>query len=337
LPHASLEYNKKGDVLLDGKSVASTELRDKHLKNYGGRAFQANDLLPLKKDEAREAVKGASTVYLYHNVVDARGDTRSTESETFQAVDSCIEELRKIVAFCIHTLNASTVWVTADHGFLFEERTPEGTDRSGLREVPAGAVKSKKRYVIAPELGTSPEVHHGKTEVTAGAEGGMEFWIPRGANRFHFVGGARFVHGGAMPQEVVVPLITVNHVRGKSRSETRTKKVGLTVLGASHRITVHRYRFEILQTEPVSDRHKAVTVRAAVYDGADPVTTIETASFASESANLDERKQDLMVELKSGYDYDPRKQYRFVVRDAETDGELASLLVYIDRSFEADF
>ena len=33
--------------------------------------------------------------------------------------------------------------------------------------------------------------------------------VPKGASRFHFAGGARFVHGSAMPQEVVVPVITV--------------------------------------------------------------------------------------------------------------------------------
>jgi hypothetical protein len=55
--------------------------------------------------------------------------------------------------------------------------------------------------------------------VTAGADGDMEFWIPKGANLFHFVGGARFVHGGAMPQEIVVPVVTVKHIRGKSAQD----------------------------------------------------------------------------------------------------------------------
>ena len=31
----------------------------------------------------------------------------------------------------------------------------------------------------------------------------MEFWIPKAAQRFHFTGGARFIHGGAMLQEIV--------------------------------------------------------------------------------------------------------------------------------------
>jgi hypothetical protein len=90
--------------------------------------------------------------------------------------------------------------------------------------------------------------------VTAGAEGGMEFWIPKGANRFHFVGGARFIHGGAMPQEIVVPVITIRHVKGKSAQETKTKPVTVHVLGTKHKITTPRHRFELIQMEAVSDR-----------------------------------------------------------------------------------
>ena len=53
----------------------------------------------------------------------------------------------------------------------------------------------------------------------------MQFWIPKGNNRFHFVGGSRFVHGGAMLQEVVVPVVTVREKEGTSREKTRTTQV----------------------------------------------------------------------------------------------------------------
>ena len=111
----------------------------------------------------------------------------------------------------------------------------------------------------------------------------MEFWIPKGANRFHFVGGARFVHGGAMPQEIVVPVITVRHVKGKSAQETKTKPVTVQVLGASHKITTPRHRFQLIQMEPVSERVKPVTLKVAVYEGDEPVTNIETVTFDSTS------------------------------------------------------
>jgi hypothetical protein len=51
----------------------------------------------------------------------------------------------------------------------------------------------------------------------------MEFWVPKGANGFHFVGGSRFVHGGAMPQEIAEPVIRVQHVK-EGRSGRRRKR-----------------------------------------------------------------------------------------------------------------
>ena len=119
----------------------------------------------------------------------------------------------------------------------------------------------------------------------------MEFWIPKGANLFHFAGGARFVHGGAMPQEIVVPVVTVKHIRGKSAQETKTKPVTVQVLGSNHRITTACYRFQLIQMEPVSERVKPITLKVAVYEGEEPVTNIETVKFDSASGNMDERKK----------------------------------------------
>jgi hypothetical protein len=109
----------------------------------------------------------------------------------------------------------------------------------------------------------------------------MEFWIPKGASRFHFGGGARFIHGGAMPQELVVPVITVRHVRGLSAQETKTRPVAVQVLGGSHRITTGRHRFQLIQMEPVCERVKAVSLKGAVYEADGPVTNIETVTFDS--------------------------------------------------------
>ena len=218
LPHKTLAYDDRGEVLVDGQPVASTEARSEQLATVKGMACQARDLRVMKQDDARAFTQDKRVIYIYHNVIDARGDSAATESETFDAVASCISELVELVQFCVNKLNAAKVWVTADHGFLFQREAPDVTDKSALSHKPAHAVKVKKRYVIGRDLGNSPEAHHGTIEATAGAAGGMEFWIPRAANRFHFTGGARFVHGGAMPQEVVVPLVTVSQLRGKKKA-----------------------------------------------------------------------------------------------------------------------
>jgi uncharacterized protein (TIGR02687 family) len=290
----------------------------------------------MKSEEARQFTQGKRVVYIYHNVIDARGDSASTEGETFEAVSDCIGELVELVQLCVNKLNAAKVWVTADHGFLFQQEAPGETDKSKLSHKPEQAVKVKKRYVIGRQLGTSPEAHHGSIHVTAGAEGGMEFWVPRAANRFHFTGGARFVHGGAMPQEAIVPLVTVTHLRGDKKEGSRSEKVSVQVLGAHHKITTPRYRFEVIQTEAVGERRKPITLRAAVYDGADVVTSVETATFDSTSDSIDERKKSLRFELRAGT-YDKAKPYRLVLRDAESDAEVQSVPVVIDRSFDDDF
>jgi uncharacterized protein (TIGR02687 family) len=336
LPHESLEYDDKGEVLVDGKAVAGTEARSRQLASVEGMACQARELLVKKTDEAREFTRGMRVVYIYHNVIDARGDTASTEGETFAAVDECISELVELVQFCVNKLNAATVWVTADHGFLFQQEPPELTDKSQLSQKLEHAVKTKKRYVIGRGLGSVPEAHHGSTKVTAGTSDAMEFWIPRGTNRFHFTGGARFVHGGAMPQEIVVPLVTVTQLRGKRIEGSGSEKVSVQVLGTTHKITTPSYRFELIQTEAVSERRHPINLRAAVYDGDRAVTSVATVTFESESDSLADRKKSIRLELKTG-EYDKAKPYRLVLRDAETDAEVQSVQVQIDRSFDDDF
>ena len=336
LPHKTLAYNAKGEVLVDGKLTEGTVARSKQLATVKGIACQAKDLRVMPRDAAREMIQDTRVVYIYHNVIDARGDSASTEVETFDAVADCIGELEELVQYCVNKLNAAKVWVTADHGFLYQHEALDDTDKSKLSHKPKGAVVAKKRYLLGYELGAVAEAHHGSTQVSAVAEGGMEFWVPRAANRFHFAGGARFVHGGAMPQEVVVPLVTVTNVRGKQKAGTRIEKVSVQVLGNNHKITTPKYRFELIQTEAVGERRKPITLRAAVYDGAQPVTSVETITFDSTSDSIEERKKSIRLELRTGT-FDKTTPYRLVLRDVENDAEVQSVPVVIDRSFEDDF
>ena len=336
LPHKKLAYDEKGNIRVDEKGVASTHDRSKQLATEKGMACQWTELRGMKNVEARAFTEGKRVVYIYHNVIDVTGENASTEDETFEAVSDCIHELETIVQFCMNKLNAGKVWITADHGFVFQQDALDETDKSKLSHKPPGALKTKKRYVIGRNLGTAAEAHHGSIDVTAQAEGGMEFWIPRAANRFHFVGGARFIHGGAMPQEVVVPLITVTQLRGEEKLSSKSEKVGVRVLGTNHKITTPIYRFELIQTEAVSERRKPITLRAAIYEGDQAVTSVETVTFESTSDSIEARKKSMRFELRTGT-YDKNNPYRLVLRDMDNDAEVLSLPVVIDRSFDDDF
>ena len=336
LPHKTLTYKANGEILADGKPMASMEQRNQILAPLDGLAVKSNDLLDMKKEEGRKFISGTRLVYIYHNAIDAVGDSASTEAETFAAARRAIDELAAIVSYVFNHLNGNHVIVTADHGFLFTELAPDEADKSSLGDKPAGTVKAKKRYLLGHNLGDSETVWHGSTAATAGAEGDMEFWVPRGANLFHFVGGARFVHGGAMPQEICVPVITVKHRKGDAAKVTTTKKVTVQVLGTSHKITTARHRFEMIQMDAVSDRVKPITMKVAVYEGGGPVTNVETVTFESSSGNLEDRKKTVILELRDR-EYDKKTKYRLVLRDAETDIEQQSVDVVIDRAFTDDF
>ncbi|MBL4859984.1 MAG: BREX-1 system phosphatase PglZ type A, partial [Acinetobacter sp.] len=199
LPHQTLEYKEAAgdDVLVDGQSSKGTAARSKILAAYNGLAVTAEMVKGWSRDEGREALKDHELIYVYHNVIDARGDSASTESETFMAVEHAIEELTELSRKILMHFNISTLLITADHGFLFQQSKLESADRSSLTEKPANTLKSKKRYVIGHDLPESKEAWKGSTQATAGTLSATDFWIPKGANRFHFVGGSRFVHGGA--------------------------------------------------------------------------------------------------------------------------------------------
>ena len=99
-----------------------------------------------------------------------------------------------------------------------------------------------------------------------------------------------------MPQEIVVPVIKVKHVKDKgARDKTQIKQVTIHVLGNKHKITAATHRFNLVQMEPVGERAKAVTLKVAVYDGDESVTSIETVTFDSTSASLDGRQKSVIL------------------------------------------
>ena len=293
--------------------------------------------MAMKKDEGRAFVKPYRVVYVYHDQVDAVGDKAATEGQTFGAVRQAIDELCDLVSKIINSLNGNHLVITADHGFLFQETPPGETDKNTLAGKPAGTLLAKKRYLLGRNLPASDQAWHGTTAVTAGAGGGMEFWVPKGANRFHFVGGSRFVHGGAMPQEILVPIIRVHHVKETgSAAKTRTRTVGVSVLGSNFKVTTNRCRFELIQTEPVGERVKPVTLKVAIYDGAQPVTNVETLTFDSPATDMNQWKKTVSLTLE-GRRFDSKKVFQLILRDTETGVEEARFDVTIDLAFINDF
>ncbi len=338
LPHSELTYNATGDVLVDGRPTGSLKQRNAILAaKANGKAIKADDLIAMSREKGRAFVKGASVVFIYHNEIDARGDKAATEGTTFDAVRDSLHSLITLIRRIINCLNGSYVLVTADHGFLYTETNPTIIDKTTLGSEPEGAVKAKKRYLLGKGLPKHPHVWSGDTAVTAKAQGGMQFWVPKSRNLFHFVGGSRFVHGGAMLQEIVVPVIKVTELTGKGRQkEYRSRPVQVLVIGDRHRITSPKYRFHFQQMDPVGGQFAAVTLKIAVYEGNEAITNIETVTFDSMSSHMRDRSKEIFLTLRDKQ-YDKRTRYRLVLRNVDLDTIIREVPVIIDRAIIDDF
>ena len=337
LPHKTLSYKVGNtvEVQVDDHTVATLDQRNEHLKSVGGLAIKAEDLLSLGKEKGRELVSDYRLVYIYHDRIDMIGDKQASETKTFEAAEQTVQELSSVLSFIINTLNGSTVLLTADHGFMYQESALDVADKSALDEKPAGTLIAKKRYLIGKDLGSTTQAWSGNTAITAGTtpEGSLDFWVPKGASRFHFAGGARFVHGSAMLQEVVVPLVTV---RVSEAEGAKTRSVSISLLGSTNKVVTNTQRFEFIQTDSVTERVLARTVVVSLRDGESLISDEQTLTFDSASQLLDERKRSVFLTILSGT-YDARKRYDLVMRDAATKVEVLRHQVSIDLAFGNDF
>jgi hypothetical protein len=141
------------------------------------------------------------------------------------------------------------------------------------------------------------------------------------------------VHGGAMPQEIVVPLI---EVKVSESQKDRIRTVAFSQIGMSNRVVSNRQRFEFVQSEPVSDKVQAVQVSIALQDGEQLISDEQMICFDSTSDRMDDRRYSIYLTIKSGQ-YDSHRDYEMVIRDAQTKYEISRTPIRIAIAFSNDF
>lgn len=338
LPHDQIDFSANGStVLVDGMSSAGLDNRSAILAKVGGLAISAKQLLSWTRPEANQAVGEARVIYIYHDVIDAIGDKAATELQTFKAARQAISELNSLVAKVINGFGATRVVITADHGFLSQISSPEDGVRSSLLVEPPGTLEAKKRYLLGRNLPDNENVWHGQVRDMVKGDSGMEFWLPRGVSRFHFVGGARFVHGGAMLQEICVPVLEVQELRGKKQQQNEKVKVGVVPAQSAIKLVNAIDKIRFLQTDAVGERHKARALRIFVADKDGlTVSAVEKLLLDSAATSLDQRQQDVVIKL-TGQQFKRTEQYQLVLLDDEEGLELARYPITIDLMFQDDF
>ena len=341
LPNQTLEISsdKTGTVKVDGHSSQGTKNRLKILEKALDRAtaIRSDSLINLNREDSRKLFREHDVVYVYHNRIDATGDKRDTEERVFEAAESTCQDLIQLVKKLTNA-NATNLIVTADHGFIYQNRPIDESDFANCEATGAEVVLRDRRFAIGTGLKETPGLRKFSSQ-SLGLSGELEVQIPKSINRLRLKGsGSRFVHGGAALQEIVIPVVSINK---KRRSDITSVEVEI-VRGASDTITTAQLAVTFYQVEPSTDKIQPRTLRAGIYTQAgELISDAHELTFDFTSTNARERELRIRFLLTTQAD-DVNGQTVILRLDEKRTGtsqygEYKSVSYTIRRSFTSDF
>lgn len=317
LPHKQITY-QDGQVEVDGIRASGTENRNNILRKYvnDSLAIQYRNIIDMNRQELRETLSGKRLVYIYHNSIDARGDHAATEREVFDAVEDAFVEIRSLVNHLVNSVSASNIVITADHGFIYNRNPLHASDKV-IKNID-NAIIEKRRFVLL------------NSDANAVLEGTMKFSmnyilqdeeknviVPRGSNRFSVQGaGANYVHGGAMLQEIVIPVIKFKNDRGKS-GKNDVSKVEVKLTSISRKITSMITYLDFFQTVKVEDKKKPLRLKIYFADEEGNRLSNENIIIADSKSSKPEERTFKEKFVFKNMTYDKVKKYYLILEDEE--------------------
>ena len=300
LPHNELKLYGQGDkqdMAVDNHILDTTEKRSDHLQRYrdGAICVPFETVAEYNTDKNREIFKH-SLVYIFHDVIDKTGHDGNAKQVT-QACHEAITELGTMIPKIHASYNVTEVYVTSDHGFLFNDIVFAEKDKHKIEE--DTLERSSRYYLTTSDKEVNGIIKFPLDEVSAMVNVGDVFVaVPQGTNRLAAPsGGYMFTHGGAAMQELIIPVITSRQERADNK-----QPVGVMVLDRKLSIQASRLRFKLLQTEAVSMDMKERIVNVALYYNDEAVTPIKTIPLDKTDPSLDNRKIQVDLTLNRNVD-----------------------------------
>lgn len=291
LPHHLLEL-QGADMAVDGLILSTTEQRTQHLNKYkeGAICIKYEDVMNGEVTAMRELFK-RPLVYIFHDTI----DDASHSQNPFEVIHSCrkaIEQLTVLVKKLHASWNVSSVLITSDHGFLYNDKKFEDKDKHSINET---AIEKKTRYYLTgSNAKVDGIVKFPIDEVSAITAAQPTFVaVPEGTNRLAAPGGYNFAHGGAALQEMIIPVI-----KSQQRRTDKTEKVNVSLMSHNLNMVSSRLKFQIIQSEAVSMTVMERRIICCIYNGDEPVTAEKEILLNSPDAtNLNNRVYDVTMNL----------------------------------------
>jgi uncharacterized protein (TIGR02687 family) len=300
LPHHELKLYGQGDkqdMAVDNHILDTTEKRSEHLQRFrdGAICVPFETVAEYNQDKNREIFKH-SLVYIFHDIIDKTGHDGNAK----QVVQSCHEAITELATMIpkIHaSYNVTEVYVTSDHGFLFNDIVFAEKDKHKISE--ETLERSSRYYLTNSDKEVSGIVKFPLDEVSAMVNSADVFVaVPQGTNRLAASsGGYMFTHGGASMQELIIPVITSRQERTDSK-----QPVNVMVLDRKLSMQASRLRFKLLQTEAVSMDMKERLIKVALYYNDEAVTPVKDILLDKTDPSLDNRKIQVDLTLNKNVD-----------------------------------
>lgn len=331
LPNKELSRVKENDdILVDGQ--VSSSIKDRELilqkENPDSIAVKYDDLYEMTKLEWKKLFSGKKVVYIYHDTVDNAGE--HNENTIFTACDKAINELEKLVRDLHTTFSGINAFITADHGFFYKRGKIESYEKTNKT---SNATKQKTRYSYSDSISNEEGILSINLDYLFGDNSGYVN-IPKGNIIFARQGtGINYVHGGILPQEIIVPVIDFK----STRTSDDSKKVGITYSGLSTKITNAITYLEFLQDNNIDENNKPCRYLLH-FEDEDGNRISDECTIIANYSNTDVKDRFFREKFVfKNMQYDKNKPYFLTIIDEETGIVKDKVKFYIDIAIVNNF
>lgn len=332
LPNKTIRLDDDYKVFVDEKPTSNLAERKAILQARDPKSdcIQYDELIKMNKKELRKFFTGKQVIYIYHNQIDARA--HSAEDEVFDACYEAMDEIEYIIKKLTNNVSATKFIITADHGFIYTRSKTKEADK--IDKFYESEDMINRRFIISENKYDAVGTRNMIVSDILGNYDTRTITTPLASNVFKVQGGGQnFVHGGASPQEIIIPVIEVKTVIGA----VETDKVKITLISMLSKITNLLLSLDFIQQEPVSDVIKPAEYKICFIDKEGQLISNEQIYVAkSKSQNSADRIFNLKFRLRN-QKYNRDEDYYLVIIDTETGMEIYKQKVIIDIAFADDF
>lgn len=289
LPHKLLEFQHDSSMLVDGKFISTTDDRTEQVRKYRDNAvcYSFANFDKKNSDDKREMYKNQLVIVFYDDI-DESGHKASTRTQVLNIVNNAITNLVDEIYSILSSYNITDVYLTADHGFLYNDMSFADKDKL---EILDSTIDQKNRYYLTQSNVERDFIAKFKLTEVSGMndeDDSVYVAVPKGTNRFYTQGGGYgFTHGGASLQELVIPVLHCSQQRTDER-----KDVSVQLFNRKLSIVSGHLKITLVQIEPVSMNYKKIDAVCAIYCNNELVSNERTITFNA-TGDLRERMFDV--------------------------------------------